>query len=618
MKTFFLCVLLPIIGINLYGQADNYHLRSMLDERLEPFYHGVASGDPLIDKVIIWTRVTPRVEGTVTGTWKMAKDTLFNEIVRFGNFSTDSSRDYTVKIDVDGLQPDTWYFYEFTAYEKNSLTGRTKTASMGDKNQLRFATVSCSNYPIGYFNAYRRIMERNDIDAVLHLGDYIYEYENSLLALRQIEPESEIIKLADYRIRHSIYKLDKDLQSIHQQFPFITVWDDHETANNSFKNGAENHDASEGNWMDRKSAGVKAYDEWLPIRLPEEGNELKIFRKIPYGELADIFMLDTRLYERDEQGNSNMDYRDTSRHILGAEQMNWLKNELLNSSAKWKIIGQQVMFGQLTPFGLTLNNDQWDGYEADRNEILDFIKNNNIDNVIVLTGDIHTAWAMDVAKNINFYNPNTGDGSLLVEFVSTSVTSPSLPFPLPQAHDLIEAILPHIKYVDLSKKGYSILDITKEKTQNDFYSVTVNNLNNNQRYEESWFTKNGENHLKKSLDVSSQEEPNIYLAPELPRIDNVTAINQNEKNDFALLGIYPNPFITDFGIQFNLFKELEFNFQIFDLTGKIIIEKNIGLLSKGFHFQKLVDLQELSVGNYILSLNFGTENIRKNIVKMNP
>ncbi|MBL0080518.1 MAG: alkaline phosphatase D family protein [Bacteroidetes bacterium] len=610
--------LFSFIGLNLFGQADNFNLRSMLDERLEPFYHGVASGDPLKDKVIIWTRVTPRVEGIVSGTWKMGKDTLFNEIVKSGNFSTDSSKDYTVKIDVDGLEPDTWYFYEFTAYGKNSLTGRTKTAPSGDKNQLRFATVSCSNYPVGFFNAYDRIRERNDIDAVFHLGDYIYEYANSILALRQVEPESEIIKLADYRIRHSIYKLDPDLRSIHQQYPFITVWDDHETANNSFQDGAENHDASEGTWQDRKSAGVKAYDEWLPIRLPEDGNELKIFRKIPYGDLADIFMLDTRLYERDEQGSSNIEYRDTSRHLLGFEQMNWLKSELLNSSAKWKIIGQQVMFGQLTPFGLTLNSDQWDGYLADRNEILDFIKDNNIDNVIVLTGDIHTAWAMDVAKNTNNYNPNTGEGSLLVEFVCTSVTSTSLPFPLPQAHDLIESILPHIKYVDVSKKGYSILDITDEKAQNDFFTVTVNNINNNQNYEESWFTNEGENHLRKAEEQSNQEIANVYLAPELPRIDAITGINSNVQSNFKLLGVYPNPFIADFGIQFNLLKESDINYQIFDMTGKEILNVNLGKLSKGLHFQKIDGLLGVSGGNYLLSINIGTENIKKSIVKVNP
>lgn len=610
------CIFIIAFG-SLFGQADNILIRSMLDEKLEPFYHGVASGDPLKDKVIIWTRVTPRTLGSVDVTWRMAKDTLFTDIVNSGSFVADSSKDFTVKIDVDGLEADTWYFYEFTAYGKNSLTGRTKTAPSGSKDQLRFATVSCANYPVGYFNVYQRIKDRNDIDAVLHLGDYIYEYGNEILALRQVEPESEIIKLADYRIRHSYYKLDKNLMALHQQFPFITVWDDHETANNSYRDGAGNHEPYEGLWTDRKSAGVQAYDEWLPIRLPEPGNELKIFRKIPYGDLADLFMLDTRLYDRDEQGDSKQDYLDTSRHILGPEQMNWLKTQLLQSTAKWKIIGQQVMFGQLTPFGLTVNNDQWDGYVADRNEILDFIKSNNIDNVIVLTGDIHTAWAMDVAKNTNNYNPTTGQGSLLVEFVSTSITSTSFPFPIPQAHDVIESILPHIKYVDLTKKGYSILDITKEKTTNDFFTVKVDNINSNQNYEESWFTENGDNHLKLSTSPTVMDEQTHYFAPENPRIDDITGVSKNEINDFAILGIYPNPFLVDFGIQFNLFKENNFSYTVVDQLGKEIVNKDLGLLPKGFHFCKIEEVEKLPVGTYMVTLKVGQTTVSKPIIKIN-
>ncbi|MFN8237511.1 MAG: alkaline phosphatase D family protein [Chitinophagales bacterium] len=349
-------------------------MRSMADTSLAPFYHGVASGDPTPNAVIIWTRVTPEEAGTITGTWRMALDTNFTSIVQSGTFSTDSSRDYTVKIDVTGLSPNTWYYYEFTALGKNSLTGRTKTAPVGGVNQLRFAFVSCSNYPGGYFNAYDRIKDRNDVDAVLHLGDYIYEYATNIGAPRTDQmPSSEIIRLIDYRQRYSTHRLDPSTRKVHQQYPFITVWDDHETANNSYMNGAENHTtASEGPWSLRKAAGQQAYDEWMPIRLPEPGNPNKIWRKISYGNLVDLFMLDTRLYARTEQGV----LADSLRKLLGTEQMAWLETELKNSTAKWKILGQQVMVGNLNPLwqldgtGIILNTDQWDGYQTERKKII--------------------------------------------------------------------------------------------------------------------------------------------------------------------------------------------------------------------------------------------------------
>ena len=412
---------LLFFGSSLYAiDPIDITQRSTVDTSLVPFYHGVASGDPTPNAVIIWTRVTPETPGIVNGTWRVALDTNFTSVVQSGTFSADSTQDYCVKIDVSGLQPNTWYFYEFTALGRNSLTGRTKTAPVGGINQLRFAFVFCSNYPNGYFNSYDRIKERNDIDAVLHLGDYIYEYGTGVGSPRTDQlPNYEILKLADYRQRYSTYRLDPSLRKAHQQYPFITVWDDHETANNSYTNGSDNHTpGTEGPWNLRKSAGQEANDEWLPKRLQETGNTNKIWRKISYGNLADIFMLDTRLYDRSLQGgNAN----DSNRHIIGNEQMQWLKTELINSTAKWKILGQQVMMGNLTPFGITVNNDQWDGYNAERKKLYDIILNNNIKNVIVLTGDIHTAWAMDLPYNTATYNAN-------------NLSAPVLPPVLPLLH----------------------------------------------------------------------------------------------------------------------------------------------------------------------------------------
>lgn len=621
MKKIFYIILLNLCINNLVNANSpaDYLQRSMLDTSLVPFYHGVASGDPTPNAVIIWTRVTPDVDGVVNGTWQVALDTNFANVVQSGTFSADSSQDYCVKIDVTGLQPNTWYFYEFNALGKNSVTGRTKTAPISGVNQLRFATVSCSNYPNGYFNAYNRIRERNDVDAVIHLGDYIYEYGSSILSTRQDQlPNGEIIRLADYRQRYSTYRLDPALQKLHQQFPFITVWDDHETANNSYTNGSDNHTTStEGPWNDRKSAGQQANDEWLPKRLQQAGNTNKIWRKISYGNLADIFMLDTRLYDRSLQGGNE---NDTSRHILGNEQLAWLETALRNSTAKWKILGQQVMMGNLNPLwqvipgGILINNDQWDGYQSDRKKLYDIILNNNIQNIIVLTGDIHTAWAMDLPYNQSTYNPSTGAGSVGVEFVSTSVTSSSSPVPLEPLYPLVSSFLNHIKYVDLHKKGYGVLDLKDTIAQGNFYSVSnVTSLNNTQAYEVGYYTIAGTRWLKKATSQSTKLDSSHYQAPENPRQTTITGI-KHKVNDVVILSAYPNPFIDMIMVQFNVANNTNLNAQIYDMSGRLIKNINFGYLNKGLHQQK-IDLNDLARGAYKLVLSNDTNIIERTIEK---
>ncbi|MBP6047961.1 MAG: alkaline phosphatase D family protein [Chitinophagales bacterium] len=586
--------------------------RSMVDTSLVPFYHGVASGDPTPNSVILWTRVTPETNDNVNGTWRVALDTNFTSIVQSGTFLADSTKDYCVKIDVNGLQPNTWYFYEFTALGRNSLIGRTKTAPVSGTNQLRFAFVSCANYPNGYFNVYNRIRERNDIDAVLHLGDYIYEYAGIPATRNGQQPLHEIIKLADYRQRYSSYRLDPALMKLHQQFPFITVWDDHETANNSYSDGADNHTPGvEGLWSARKSAGQQANDEWLPTRLPEVSNPNRIWRKLSFGNMADIFMLDTRLYDRSLQGGNT---NDSSRHIIGNEQMQWLKTELINSTAKWKIIGQQVMMGNLTPFGIMLNNDQWDGYSVERKKLYDIILNNNIKNVIVLTGDIHTAWAMDLPYNTSTYNPSTGAGSVGVEFVCTSVTSSSSPIPLDPIYNLVTSLLPHIKYVDLHKKGYGILDLQNNAAQGDFYSVpTITQLNPNQAYETGYFTLDNTRWLKKASSKTIKTDALHYFAPENPRDELTTAI-KNKSTNLILLSAYPNPFIDRVTIQFNVATSEKIEVNLVDLSGKILKQEFFGHLTKGL-YNKTIHLDGLASGAYNLVVRSNNEIIERTIVK---
>jgi len=292
------------------------------------FMHGVASGDPLTDAVILWTRVTPLVlGGAVEVEWFIAEDPGLVSIVDQGRTSTGPWRDYTVKVEAHNLAPGSTYYYRFHALGIGSPAGRTRTLPIGDVERLRFAVVSCANWPFGFFNAYRLIAERTDLDAVLHLGDYIYEYANGEFGdgtpLGRIpRPDNETITLSDYRTRHAQYKTDTDLQEAHRQHPFIAVWDDHESANNSWMHGAQNHnpELGEGPWFERRLASQRAYFEWMPIReqplVAACTERPQIFRRFGFGKLADLIMLDTRLYGRDRQPDRPAD-DDPHRQLLG-------------------------------------------------------------------------------------------------------------------------------------------------------------------------------------------------------------------------------------------------------------------------------------------------------------
>ncbi|MCZ8217716.1 MAG: alkaline phosphatase D family protein, partial [Cyclobacteriaceae bacterium] len=271
----------------------------------KPFYHGVASGDPLYDRVIIWTRVTPEDSlEQVLVKWEIAEDPAFASVYKTDSVTTTPARDYTVKVDVDGLKPGRFYYYRFKALGTTSMTGRTKTAAV-QTDSVALAVVSCSNWEFGYFNAYQKIAER-ELDAVVHLGDYIYEYPvggyGDTTIGRKHLPVHEIVTLQDYRTRYSQYHLDKGLQNARQQHPFITIWDDHEVANNVFKEGAQNHQDNEGEFAARKAAATQAYYEWLPIR---EGKSH--YRSFSFGNIADLIMLDERLEGRTKPVDSLSD-----------------------------------------------------------------------------------------------------------------------------------------------------------------------------------------------------------------------------------------------------------------------------------------------------------------------
>ena len=625
MKKYLSITISFLIGLSLAAQPGDDILRSLADPDLQPFYHGVASGDPTSSSVILWTRVTPEIDDAVSVSWKVSTDTIFSDTVQQGVEITNANQDYTVKIDVEGLDSGTYYYYEFTALGKNSVIGRTKTAPDNDADQLRFGVVSCSSYETGYFNVYRKLYERNDMDAILHLGDYIYEYgsNSSLSGPRAHMPDHEIIDLADYRMRHAQHKLDKDAQKMHQNFAVIATWDDHESANNSWRDGSNNHsEGSEGTWSDRKSASIQAYYEWMPIRRPDENNFNRIFRKVSYGDLADIFMMDTRLYDRDEQAEFPPQYDDEDRTIIGEEQMAWLQDGMLNSEAKWKILGQQVMMGQLvipnylfesfTP----LNNDQWDGYSADRTRLFDFILDNELENTVVLTGDIHTSWAMDLPYSIFDYNKFTGEGSVGVEFVTTAVTSTSSPIALPPIYGLIRAALPYIKYVDLSRKGYTILDLKNEQAQADYYTInTIVQPTSYEFFQQGWYTEDGTQHLNRAEGATEDGRPEEPVAPCFPRAIADTVITAVINNSFDVLGVYPNPFGQLLVLEVHLFEDSDVKVTIIDTKASELMTRDFGRLPRGRNMLTFDDIQ-LPAGLYEVILQAGDQLVRRSVVKV--
>ncbi len=482
------------------------------------FAHGIASGDPLSDRVILWTRLNPPLTSVPSFKvrWEIAHTPEFSDRIAEGETLASADRDFTVKVDVGGLQPATTYYYRFLSDFGPSPSGRTRTLPDSGSDELRIAFVSCANYGAGYFNVYRRLAQRDDLHFILHLGDYIYEYGDGEFGDRRpLDPPYETITLDDYRRRYACYRSDPDLQWAHRMHPFIPVWDDHETANNSWEDGAANHNPSEGEglWQERRQAGIRAYSEWLPIRPnPDRGDPL--YRQFEIGNLADIIMLDTRLEGRDRsQWMARRHF--PPRDMLGEEQSSWLLNRLSysqNRGAIWRILGQQVMFSPLNAIGLPnafggglkLSGDQWDGYQQARMRILRFIENRGIQNLTVLTGDIHSSWVMELALDPNnrlYYDPETGAGSLGVELVTPAISSPGLPEAASPLSRVVYNQNPHIKYVEFSRRGYVLLDLNPQELQARWYHMArVDQPSDEETLACAFRVRAGSHHLEPILD----------------------------------------------------------------------------------------------------------------------
>ncbi|MFJ6668548.1 alkaline phosphatase D family protein [Streptomyces sp. NPDC091383] len=502
------------------------------------FLHGVASGDPLPDGILLWTRVTPAPDATpgsgvgpdTAVSWVVATDKALTQVVSKGSTTATAASDHTVKADIRGLQPATDYWFRFSSGGTDSPVARTRTApaATADISGLRFGVVTCANWEAGYFSSYRHLAARSDLDAWLHLGDYIYEYKTGEYAargkvIRQHAPANEIITLADYRTRHGKYKTDADLQALHLKAPVIAIWDDHEFADNAWSGGAVNHtEGAEGTWTARKAAAKQAYFEWMPVRPAIEGTT---YRRLRFGKLADLSLLDLRSFRSQQVSGTSGSVDDAGRTITGRAQLDWLKAGLTASDTKWRLVGNSVMIapfviGSLTadllgPLaqlldlpqgGIGINTDQWDGYTHDRRELLDHLTSNNIGNTVFLTGDIHMSWANDVPVDAGTYPLSR---SAATEFVITSMTSDNLDdiVKVPEgvvsavAAPLIEAANRHVHWVDTDRHGFGVLDITADRAQMDYYVLSDRtDQNATAKWERSYRTRTGTQKVERTYD----------------------------------------------------------------------------------------------------------------------
>ncbi|MGK0257116.1 MAG: alkaline phosphatase D [Candidatus Azotimanducaceae bacterium] len=440
-----------------------------------PFQHGVASGDPQSNRVILWTRVSPvtGASADIAVSWWIGSEPDKKSAVRQGEYKARAERDFTVKIDAAGLKPGTTYYFGFSTSSNKSNIGRTRTLPSKGVSQIRLAVTSCANYPQGYFNAYRDIANTDNLEAVLSLGDYLYEYGDSEYgsgaALNRVPaPGHEIVSLGDYRTRHAQYKTDDDLMAAHAAHPWIVIWDDHESANNSWSGGAQNHnpETGEGEWDVRRANAIKAYYEWMPIREVPTG----LYRSFRFGELCDLVMLDTRLEGRDEQGARD-DFElanKADRSLLGPIQEARFLEHLTATQAQdvqWKLVGQQVVFAPWSGPQAPFNPDSWAGYRSSRARVLDHIDQDHIENVVILTGDVHSSWGMEVPNEL-------GDAAHAIELVAPAVSSPPLASTSEDMQKLVARALTeqsHIKYADGLNNGYLVVDLNTERARAEWH-----------------------------------------------------------------------------------------------------------------------------------------------------
>jgi len=447
-----------------------------------PFSLGVASGDPVADGAVLWTRLAPKpLEGggmpaaSVEVEWRVAEDEAMKRIVKKGKVQATPALAHSVHIEVAGLKPDRWYWYQFRAGSELSPVGRTRTAPAAgaQPDRLRYAFASCQHWETGYFTAYEH-MAAEDPDLVVHLGDYIYE-GLARTGLPRTHNSAEIASLSDYRNRHALYKTDKSLQKMHARAPWIVTWDDHEVDNNYAGDIPEDKQTRQ-ELLERRANAYQAYYEHMPLRAgaTPKGTSMTLYRNIPWGRLANFTVLDTRQYRTDQPcGDGRKEpcaaTLDPSATLLGETQHAWMEQQLAKSAATWNIVAQQVLLAKIDfkrGAGELLSMDQWSGYEVCRNRVLRYLHERRIVNPVVITGDIHSNWASDLKLDWR----DEKSATVGVELVGTSITSGGDGADAMAGVGDVYAENPHLKWHG-ARRGYVSCLVTPKETKADYRVV---------------------------------------------------------------------------------------------------------------------------------------------------
>jgi alkaline phosphatase D len=457
------------------------------------FEHGVASGDPLTDRVMIWTQIGSEDE-SVPVSWKVARDPQLSDVVVSGETTAEAEHDHTVHVDVTGLEPGVTYHYGFSAAGEDSPVARTWTLR-SDAERLRFATCSCAKHNAGFFNAYARIAARDDLDFLLHLGDYIYEMSNipakgqtpGADIGRDFDPLGECRTLDEYRARYRQYHRDPDVQALHLAIPIIPTLDDHELADGAWAGGSDAHDPKlHGPWDDRKAAAFRARWEWLPARPPDPADLTQAFRQIKVGDLADIFLLDIR--SRRDQPALEPEMSDPGRTMLGAAQRDWLMGALDSSTAAWRLVGSPSIIHRtwsenpselLETAMLKLklmdedregpDEDQWDGYPAEKDALLQ--KFDQLDDVVVLSADIHVSVAAQLSRNGSPVAPEITAPSLTSQNLDEKLKREPRDETIVASEKAFVEALDHVEWCEFSGHGYVVCDVDRERLRAEWWLV---------------------------------------------------------------------------------------------------------------------------------------------------
>jgi alkaline phosphatase D len=453
-----------------------------------PFSLGVASGDPWSDGAVIWTRLAPDpLNGggmdpvDVPVRWQVASDEGMKSIVKQGTTMATAALGHSVHVELEGLQPGRHYWYQFESAGALSPVGRTRTMPSREMKpeQLRFAFASCQHWARGYYAAYRH-MATQDLDLVVHLGDYIYEAshaKNSRNIVLDKSVSQEPKTVAGYRLRYALYKLDPDLQAAHAAFPFIVTWDDHEVDNN-YAGAIDQDDTAPDEFLLRRAAAYQVYYESMPLRRSSmpKGPDMQLYRRLTFGDLAQFNVLDTRQYRSDQlpgegkQPHHTPQIDDPKRVFMGGTQADWLMKGLDKSTARWNVLAQQVIlaqFGRMSADGEKYNMDSWDGYPAERGRLMEFLGTRKPSNPIILSGDSHTNLVSDLKQDFD----KAGSATVGVEFAGTSISSGGSSAKVQKEVERDIASQPHLKWFEGTKRGYVSCSVNRKEWRSDFMQV---------------------------------------------------------------------------------------------------------------------------------------------------